>query len=127
MMFVILLISCNVFAGDIEKETTNERLIRVEETVKATNQRIDDTNKQIDLLRQELRTYNQNMNQRFDDFNYRMLMFFVAIIAIIIWDRRTALKPIYDQFKDFKERLDFLWESYHSDNKEGLKKFKPAS
>jgi len=45
-------------------------------------------------------------------------------MALIMWDRRNALKPIYDQFSEMKERLDLLWEQFQADKKEGLKKIK---
>jgi predicted nucleic acid-binding Zn-ribbon protein len=126
----MLLLTVNLYevrAGNTEKEKVSERLIRVEEAVKATNIRIDDTNKQIDLLRQDLRDYHQNMNQRFDDFNFRMLMFFLAIIAIIIWDRRSALNPVYDKLKELQDRVEYLWDTYQSETKESLQRFKTAN
>jgi predicted nucleic acid-binding Zn-ribbon protein len=126
----MLILTVNLYevrAGNTEKEKVSERLIRVEEAVKATNIRIDDTNKQIDLLRQDLRDYHQNMNQRFDDFNFRMLMFFLAIIAIIIWDRRSALNPVYDKLKELQDRVEYLWDTYQSETKESLQRFKTAN
>jgi len=120
-----------VRAGNTEEEKVSERLIRVEEVIKSVDsrlsQRIDDTNKQIDLLRQDLRDYHQNMNQRFDDFNFRMLMFFLAIIAIIIWDRRSALNPVYDKLKELQDRVEYLWDTYQSETKESLQRFKTAN
>jgi predicted nucleic acid-binding Zn-ribbon protein len=130
----MLLLTVNLYevrAGNTEEEKVSERLIRVEEAIKSVDsrlsQRIDDTNKQIDLLRQDLRDYHQNMNQRFDDFNFRMLMFFLAIIAIIIWDRRSALNPVYDKLKELQDRLEYLWDTYQSETKESLQKFKTAN
>ena len=126
----MLLLTVNLYevrAGNTEKEKVSERLIRVEEAVKATNIRIDDTNKQIDLLRQDLRDYHQNMNQRFDDFNFRMLIFFLAIIVIIIWDRRSALNPVYDKLKELQNRVEYLWDTYQSETKESLQRFKTAN
>jgi len=130
LFMIMLLLSVNLYevkAGNTEKEKVSERLIRVEEAVKATNIRIDDTNKQIDLLRQDLRDYHHNMNQRFDDFNFRMLMFFLAIIAIIIWDRRSALNPVYDKLKELQDRVEYLWDTYQSETKESLQRFKTAN
>lgn len=130
LFIIMLLLTVNLYevrAGNTEKEKVSERLIRVEEAVKATNIRIDDTNKQIDLLRQDLRDYHQNMNQRFDDFNFRMLMFFLAIIAIIIWDRRSALNPVYDKLKELQDRVEYLWDTYQSETKESLQRFKTAN
>ncbi|KPA16685.1 conserved hypothetical protein, secreted, partial [Candidatus Magnetomorum sp. HK-1] len=62
-LIIILFLPC---VSSAENETINERLIRVEESVKSLDsrltQRIDDTNKQIDLLRQDT-------NKRIDDTN----------------------------------------------------------
>jgi len=134
LFMIMLLLTVNLYevrAGNTEEEKVSERLIRVEEAIKSVDsrlsQRIDDTNKQIDLLRQDLRDYHQNMNQRFDDFNFRMLMFFLAIIAIIIWDRRSALNPVYDKLKELQDRLEYLWDTYQSETKESLQKFKTAN
>jgi tetrahydromethanopterin S-methyltransferase subunit G len=130
----MLLLTVNLYevrAGNTEEEKVSERLIRVEEIIKSVDsrlsQRIDDTNKQIDLLRQDLRDYHQNMNQRFDDFNFRMLMFFLAIIAIIIWDRRSSLNHVYDKLKELQDRVEYLWDTYQSETKESLQRFKTAN
>ena len=134
LFMIMLLLTVNLYevrAGNTEEEKVSERLIRVEEAIKSVDsrlsQRIDDTNKQIDLLRQDLRDYHQNMNQRFDDFNFRTLMFFLAIIAIIIWDRRSALNPVYDKLKELQDRVEYLWDTYQSETKESLQRFKTAN
>ncbi|KPA10829.1 conserved hypothetical protein, membrane [Candidatus Magnetomorum sp. HK-1] len=62
-----LLMTCTSYA---EKETTNERLIRLEESVKNIDLRLNDTNKQIALLRQDMNKQNdllrQDMNKQND-------------------------------------------------------------
>lgn len=136
MLFILLVMSSNVNAGDVDNSVILERIDslskRMDDKFDAVNDKFDAIGKQINELSNRIDRANDRidvvrteMNQRFDDFNYRMLMFFIAIIAIILWDRRTALKPIHDQFRAFKERIDFLWDSYYSD-KEGLQKFKPV-
>ena len=56
-----------------ENDTINERLIRVEESVKSLDIRINDTNKRIDELRQDMNRRfeesNQNINRRFEESN----------------------------------------------------------
>ncbi|KPA18562.1 conserved hypothetical protein, membrane [Candidatus Magnetomorum sp. HK-1] len=77
-LIICLIVPC-AFA---ENETVNERLIRVEESIKSldkridgTNNRIDETNVKIDLLRQDMNKQNdllrQDMNTRFNESNQR--------------------------------------------------------
>jgi len=72
---VIALMFLNLTSVYAEKETVNERLIRVEESIKNldmrltqriedTNKRIEDTNKRIDILRHDI-------DRRFDDIDRR--------------------------------------------------------
>jgi exonuclease VII large subunit len=59
-----------------EKDTINERLIRVEETVKSLDirltQRIDDTNQRIDELKQDINRRFVETNQKIDKTNERI-------------------------------------------------------
>jgi len=114
--FVVIIFVLFFFIGSnsipyvhAENETINERLIRVEESIKSLDirlaQRIDDTNKRIDELRQDI-------NRSFDSqnvFNYfiiggifTMLTLVSTLIVLIIWDRRSTLKPIVDEITDLE-------------------------
>ncbi|KPA13203.1 conserved hypothetical protein, membrane [Candidatus Magnetomorum sp. HK-1] len=88
LIFFILISSTAPFV--YAEESINERLVRVEESIKNLSQ-------QMDLLR-------QNINRRFDDervFNYfilggifTLLTLIGTLIVIILWDRRSSLKPV---------------------------------
>jgi len=119
-----------------EKETVSERLIRVEESIKSLDmrlsQRIEDTNKQIDLLRRDI-------DRRFEDeriFNYfilggifTVLTLICTLIVVIIWDRRASLKPLWMEINhlknDLKAKVYDIYEHLEIE-KQGLKKFKPV-
>ena len=78
----------------------------------ALNQRISDTNQRIsdlrsemkagqEALRSEMKAGQEAINTRLDDTNSTMLVFFGAIITLIValfayiaWDRRTMIKPV---------------------------------
>lgn len=72
-----------------------ERLIKLEtkldEGFKTINQRIDDTNKRIDDLR---------------DLIYVVLGGMIALIGFVIWDRRTALAPVVKKYRELDERSE---------------------
>jgi len=81
-----------------------DRLIRLEtkleEGLKATNQRIDDLNKRID-----------DLNKRIDGLQTFMLWGFGILfggmgilIGFVIWDRRTALAPAIKKYKELEEK-----------------------
>lgn len=81
-----------------------DRLIRVEEGLKAVNMRIDDINKRIDDLREEIR----------DLKTFMLLVFGILfggmgiLICLVIWDRRTALSPAMRKIKELEEREERL-------------------
>lgn len=72
-----------------------ERLIRIEEGLKATNQRIEEglkaTNQRIDDLR---------------DLSYVVIGGMLALIGFVLWDRRSALAPAVKKAKELEERED---------------------
>lgn len=129
---IIIMISClSVSYVYAEKETVNERLIRVEESIKGLAQRIDDTNKRIDELRQD-------MNRRFDDQNvlnyfilggiFTVLALISTLIVLIIWDRRSTLKPIIDEITNLQKLKTKVYEIYEhlGLDKPSLQQFKTA-
>lgn len=70
-----------------------DRLIRVEEGLNAVNKRIDDMNKRIDDLREEIRDL-----KNFMLWGFGILFGGMGIlIGLVIWDRRTALSPRYEE------------------------------
>ncbi|MBF0450448.1 MAG: hypothetical protein HQK75_07080 [Candidatus Magnetomorum sp.] len=99
------------------EETTNERLIRVEESIKSLDQRlsqrIDDTNQKIEYLRDDI----SNLRAGITSLNQTLFFFFFAILAIIIWDRRTALQPLKNDISAIKEKLKVIWDHFRFDKK----------
>ncbi|WP_420266073.1 hypothetical protein [Candidatus Magnetominusculus dajiuhuensis] len=88
-----------------------ERLIRLEDGLKATNQRLDDglkaTNQRIDDL-------NLRMNDGFNAINHRLndlfgLMYvliggMLTLVGFVLWDRRTTIAPVVRKNRELEER-----------------------
>lgn len=84
------------FAKEIPfTQEDRERLIRVEEGLKAVNQRIDSLDKRIDNLK---------------NLMYILISVIFAqtigVVGFVIWDRRTALQPAIRKNKELEERQD---------------------
>lgn len=108
-ILVILSILLNISTFSYAKEIPftqddRDRLIRLEtkvdEGLKAVNQRIDDTNRRID-----------DTNRRIDELRALILWGFGILfggmgilIGFVIWDRRTALAPAIKKNKELEER-----------------------
>ncbi|MBF0317378.1 MAG: hypothetical protein HQL04_04315 [Nitrospirae bacterium] len=89
-------------------QADRDRMIRLEEGLKATNQRLDDNlkaiNQRFDAVNQRFDAVNQRfdaVNQRIDDFRgvmYIMISVTVSgmifIVGFALWDRRTILAPL---------------------------------
>ncbi len=96
IILTILLSRLNIsFAREVPfTQDDGDRLIRldtkVDEGLKALNQRIDDTNKRTDDLRKELKE-NINDLKTFMLWGFGILFGGMGIlIGFVIWDRRTA-------------------------------------
>ncbi|MBF0591565.1 MAG: hypothetical protein HQL02_05695 [Nitrospirae bacterium] len=71
--------------------------IKLDEGLKAINQRIDDSLKAI--------------NQRFDDnrgLMYVLLSGMFVLVGFILWDRRTTLAPVVRTTKELEDRTEKL-------------------
>jgi len=77
-----------------EKETINERLVRVEESIKNldlrltqriedTNKRIEDTNKRIDILRQDINRPFDDSSKDIDDMRSLIYVVMASLFTII--------------------------------------------
>ncbi|KPA18452.1 conserved hypothetical protein, membrane [Candidatus Magnetomorum sp. HK-1] len=107
IVFVISLIVNYAYA---EKETNNERLIRVEETIKSLDNRFE-------LLR-------QNMNRQFDNSNtliyfvlgalFTILGLICALIVMLVRDRQAANKPIMEKVQVNTENLKSIRENINN-------------
>lgn len=92
-----------------------ERLTRVEEGIKGLQHQIadfkDSTNKQITEVKDGQKTLEGRiggLGGRIDNLIYAVLGCFVALIGIVIWDRRTALSPAIRKNKELEDREDKL-------------------
>lgn len=84
------------FAKEIPfTQEDRERLIRVEEGLKAVNQRIDSLDKRIDNLK--------NLMYIFISVIFAQT---IGVVGFVIWDRRTALQPAIRKNKELEERQD---------------------
>lgn len=98
---------------------------RLDDLTSHTNQRLDDVNRRFDDVNQRF----DDINRRFDDVNHRidglqntMLVLFGAIITLIValfgyivWDRRTALRPLQDRLERLERDLQRDLELQHEE------------
>jgi hypothetical protein len=87
-----------VSAKDVSfTQDDRDRLIRLEEGIKATNQRIDATNQRIDTL------------TTFMLWGFGILFGGMGMLmGFVIWDRRTALAPAVRKNKELEEREEAI-------------------
>ena len=129
LMFLFLLIGCSYPAAATSlDEQIIEKLIRLEEGLKALNGRFDDINGRFDDINgrfddvnRRIDDLNCNLGGRIDDTNRRIddlkgLLFVIlagmfALVGFVIWDRRTALAPaikrttiLEDALKEFAKK-----------------------
>ncbi len=101
-----LLISFNLSFASKEVPFTlddRDRLIRVDEGLKAVNQRIDTLE---NSLNQRIDTLENSLNRRIDTLEnllYVVIAGIFALIGFVIWDRRTALAPAIRKNKELNE------------------------
>jgi len=107
ILFFTLILEGAVFKSYAEEVPftleDRDRLIRVEEGLKSTNQRIDDLNRRLD---EGLKS----VNQRIDDLRALILWGFGILfggmgllMGFVIWDRRTALAPAIKKTRELDE------------------------
>jgi len=96
-LFLILLLSTPIYASKEIPFTVDDRdrLIRIEEGLKAVNQRIDSVEKRIDGL--------QGLMQVLIG---AVIAQTIAVVGFVLWDRRTALSPAIRKNKELEERED---------------------
>ena len=81
------------------KDSTNKQIADLKDS---TNKQIDSTNKQI----AELKEGQKRVEERIDNLIYAVFGIFIALVGIIIWDRRSALSPAIKKNKELEERDD---------------------
>jgi len=121
MVTIIFLNISLLYAGELETTllSINGKLdgieIRIDginKRIDSTNQRIDDTNKRID-----------DVNKRLDDsraYDLAAIIAILSLMALILWDRRTALKPLNDIISKLQEKIDFMWKHFNFDRKQSI-------
>jgi len=132
-LFLLLMVTNNVCAGDVDNRIILEKIEslskRMDDKFDSVNRRFDAINSRFDAVNQRIDDLRDSLNKRIDDsrsYDIAIIIAIISLMALIIWDRRNALKPINDQFREMKERLDLLWEQFQADKKEGLQNLKPA-
>ncbi len=98
-LFLIFFITTPIYASKEVPFTLDDRdrLIRVEEGLKAVNQRIDGLEKRVDAL-------------------YNLMQILIAaviaqtvgVIGFVLWGRRTALSPALRKNKELEEKEEKL-------------------
>ncbi|MBI5893947.1 MAG: hypothetical protein HZB79_09940 [Deltaproteobacteria bacterium] len=113
LVVLILTVSSVSFAREVPyTQEDRDRLIRVEvkveEGLKAVNQRIDGLDKRIDGLDKRI----DSLDKRIDGLQSIMIGGFgiiatgmIAIVGFVLWDRRTALAPAIRKSKELEEDL----------------------
>ena len=81
------------------KDSTNKQIADLKDS---TNKQIDSTNKQI----ADLKEGQKRVEERIDNLIYAVFGIFIALVGIIIWDRRSALSPAIKKNKELEERDD---------------------
>ncbi len=94
-----------------DRERLTRLEVKVEEGLKAVNQRIDGLDKRIDALDKRI----DSLDKRIDGLQGLMYVVIGAVIAqtigivgFVLWDRRSALAPAIRKNKELEEREDTL-------------------
>ena len=119
VMIILIVITNKVFSREIEVPYTiadRDRLIRVET-------RLDELEKRINDLREDMNKRFEHVDKRFEQLNVYLTiistifgMITVGMIGLVIWDRRTFLKPVSDKVekvvKENEEKFKKIEENY---------------
>ncbi len=90
----ILIASSFAFARDIPfTQDDRDRLIRVEEGLRAVNQRIDGVEKRIEVLENLMYV-----------LIFAIFVQTVGVVGFVLWDRRTMLSPVAHKAREMEER-----------------------
>ena len=110
IILILCLVRSNVHA---ENEMVNERLIRIEESIKSLNIQLNLFRQDIDRRFNEVDRRFNEVDRRFNDQNvlnyfilggiFTLLTLVSTLIVLIIWDRRSTLKPIIDEIADLQK------------------------
>ncbi|MBF0564779.1 MAG: hypothetical protein HQK89_06010 [Nitrospirae bacterium] len=103
-------------AGSSFTQSDRDRMIRLEEGLKATNQRMEDgfkaTNQRIDDLKADMNRRLEHITTfMFWGFGILFGLFFSGmgfLIGFVLWDRRIALTPAVRKTKELEEQAELL-------------------
>ncbi len=105
-------------AGSFTK-SDREILIRLEEKFESLQKQLELTNQRIDDLKTDVNSRFDGVNQRFDGVNQRfgelqtfmywgfgiLFTMMMVLMGFVLWDRRTAIKPIENRTHQLEEAL----------------------
>ncbi|MBF0563766.1 MAG: hypothetical protein HQK89_00830 [Nitrospirae bacterium] len=96
-------------------QSDRDRMIRFEEGLKATNQRIDDIRADMNRRFEQVDKRFEQVDKRFEQMTNFMFWGFGTLfsgmwvlIGFILWDRRTALAPAVRKTKEIEEQSELL-------------------
>jgi hypothetical protein len=99
-----------------------EALAEIKAEFRVIDQRFIAVDQRFDAVDRRFYYLNDSINQRFTSLESTMLTLFSAIIILItgligfiIWDRRTALKPLERDMQDIKRTLERDFDMSHPD------------
>ena len=123
-LFIFLAFTFRAYAENIDNRLILEKLNGIENRLSTIENRLNNIDKRIDdtkqQLNQRIEDLRDSLNKRIDDsrtYDIAIVISILSLMALILWDRRTALKPIYDQIQELKERLEYIWKQFIFDNK----------
>lgn len=107
--FTILLLSCGTSHATKEVPYTpddRDRLIRLEtkvdEGLRAVNQRIDSIEKRIDSVEKQI----ESLQQLIYVLIGAVMAQTIGVIGFVLWDRRTAVSPVVRKSRELEDRED---------------------
>jgi len=112
-VMLLLTAGLSAFAQSREVPFTlddRDRLIKLEERVSSTNERITSLEKSLDVKFDGINGKFDGINDKFDGINdkfdqlYNLIYFILAgvfgLIGLIMWDRRSYIKPVKEDIRD---------------------------
>ncbi len=129
-LFVIMLVLPCAASGGVEvapriaDREIVESLVELKAQQKALSQRMDDMNKRMDDMNKRMDDIMTTINNRFDSINNRfesidsrfesitnlmvamfgsVMALIIALVGYMIWDRRTAQKPLRKKMADLED------------------------
>ena len=93
-------------------QADRERLIRLEGKMESFQKQLDLTNQRIDDFKTDVNSRFDGVNQRFGELQTFMYWGFgilftmmMVLMGFVLWDRRTAIKPIENRTHQLEEAL----------------------